>query len=76
MLLWSGMTANGVGNPVFIDGHITAMMYVSILCANLKTCTCKLGLEDHFCFQQKNDPKHIVLLTLANFCYTACFVGS
>ncbi len=52
------MAASGVGNSVFVDGHITAKMYVSILRANLKTSARKLGLEDRFRFQQDDDPKH------------------
>ncbi len=71
MLLWGGMTASGVGNPVFIDGHITAMMYVNIFHANLKTSVRKLGLEDCFRFQQDNDLKHTVLFTHEFLLYNA-----
>ncbi len=71
VLLWGGMTASGVGNLMFIYGHITAMMYVNILCANLKTSAHKLGLEDRFCFQQDNNLKHTVLFTREFLIYNA-----
>ncbi len=55
MLVRGCMAASGGGNLVFIDGHMTAMMYVNILRANLKTSARKLGLEDCFHFQQDNN---------------------
>ncbi len=56
---------------MFVEGHITATMYVSILHANLKTSARKSGLEDHFHFQQDNDPKHTVLFTRKFLLYNA-----
>ncbi len=47
------------------------MMYVNILRANLKTSARKLGLEDRFCFQQDNDPKHTVLFPRKFLLYNA-----
>ncbi len=75
VFLWGSMTASGVGNPVFIDEHITAMVYFNILRANLKTSARKLGLEDRFHFQQDNHPKHTVLFTREFLLYNA-LVGS
>ncbi len=57
------MAASGGGNLVFFDEHMTAMMYVNILHANLKTSARKLGLEDCFHFQQDNNLKHTALCT-------------
>ncbi len=71
VLVWGCMAASGGGNPVFIDGHTTAMMCVNILRANLKTSARKLGLEDCFHFQQDNNPKHTV-----HFCCITGLVGS
>ncbi len=61
--MWGCMAASGGGNLVFIDGHMTAMTYVNISRANLKTSARKLGLEDCFHFQQDNNPKHTVMCT-------------
>ncbi len=69
VLVWGSMAASGGGNPVFIDGHTTTIMYVNILCANLKTSARKLGLEDCFHFQQDNNLKHTVLRTCEYLLY-------
>ncbi len=69
VLVWSCMVASGGGNLVFIDEHMTAMMYVNILRANLKTSGRKLGLEDCFHFQQDNNWKHTMLCTFEFLLY-------
>lgn len=63
VLVWGCMAASGVGNLVFIEGHMTAQMYIDILRDNLKSSARKLGLENSFHFQQDNDPKHTAHLT-------------
>ncbi len=71
VLVWGCMAASGVGNLVFIDGHMTAMMYVDILHANLKTSARKLDLEDCIHFQQDDNPKHASLCARKCLLYNA-----
>ncbi|KAK7576331.1 hypothetical protein V9T40_001250 [Parthenolecanium corni] len=58
VLVWGCMAAKGVGNLEFIEGNMTAQMYIDILRTNLKSSARKLGLQNSFRFQQDNDPKH------------------
>ncbi|GFW12929.1 transposable element Tcb2 transposase [Trichonephila clavipes] len=62
VLIWGCMAANGVGKLCFIDGIMTACMYIDILRHNLQSSAQKLGLGT-FVFQQDNDPKHAANLT-------------
>ncbi len=71
MLIRGCKAASNVGNLVFIDGHMTPMMYVNILRANLKISARKLGLEDCFHFQLEDNPKHTVLCTCKFLLYNA-----
>lgn len=58
VLVWGCMSANGVGNLVFVDGIMDKMKYLDILKNNLKQSAQKLNLGSSFIFQQDNDPKH------------------
>lgn len=57
VLVWGCMSANGVGNLVFIDGIMDKMKYLDILKKIFKQSVQKLNLGSSFIFQQDNDPK-------------------
>lgn len=58
VLVWGCFSYNGVGNLVQIEEKLTGAGYVNILRNNLMPSVNRLGLLDHFVFQQDNDPKH------------------
>lgn len=58
VMVWGCMSADGVGNLVFIDGKMDQYVYKNILRQNLLSSARKLNLESDFVFQQDNDPKH------------------
>lgn len=62
-MVWGCVSSKGVGNLAFIDGNMTAKMYVTILQDNLKKSVEDLNLQDTFVFQQDNDPKHTAIIT-------------
>ena len=57
VMVWSCMTANGVGNLVLIDGTMHKEKYEKILAENVKQSAKKIKMRS-FTFQQDNDPKH------------------
>ena len=56
--MWGCMSANGVGNLIFIDGIMDKNVYLNILKTNINESAQKMGLENDFYFQEDNDPKH------------------
>lgn len=58
VMVWGCMSANGVGNLVFIEGKMLKEDYRAILKENLMASARKLGLKRELIFQQDNDPKH------------------
>lgn len=71
MLVWGCMVASGVGNLAFIEGKMTAYIYIDILRSNLKSSARKVVLEESFIFQHDNDPKHTALKTREWLLYNA-----
>lgn len=58
VMVWGCMAANGVGKLQFIDTTMDKFQYLNILNENLKPSVNKLGLQDVYCFQHDNNPKH------------------
>lgn len=59
LMIWSCMTASGVGYVCGIDGRMNAEDYTHILNTDLLDTLENYGLEtDNIIFQQDNDPKH------------------
>lgn len=58
VMVWGCISAAGVGELVFIDTTMNAIMYRNILRENLKKSAAKMGIENSFKFYQDNDPKH------------------
>ena len=57
-MVWGCMSANGVGNLVFIDGILNQYGYINILKENLIPSAEKLGIRSTFKLYADNDPKH------------------
>ena len=58
-MVWGCMSWEGVGNLVRIDGKMDGDLYVQILEEDLQQSLEGWGKDqDHFIFQQDNDPKH------------------
>lgn len=58
IMFWGCFSANGPGNLVKVDGIMRKEHYVKILEENIWQSAEKLGLGQHWTFQQDNDPKH------------------
>ena len=58
IMFWGCFSANGPGNLVKVDGIMRKEDYVKILEENIWQSAEKLGLGQHWTFQQDNDPKH------------------
>lgn len=58
VMVWGCMSANGVGNLVFIDGILNQYGYINILKENLIPSAEKLGIRSTFKLYADNDPKH------------------
>lgn len=58
VMVWGSISANGVGNLVFIEGILDSIEYVRILSENLDISVEKAGLGKDYIFMQDNDPKH------------------
>lgn len=58
VMVWGCMSAQGVGNLVFIDSTMNHHMYLNILKQNLKSSAENMGILNSFKFYQDNDPKH------------------
>jgi transposase len=58
VMVWGSMSRAGVGELIFIDGIMDALMYCDILRQGIPQSVQRLGLPAHFVFQQDNDPKH------------------
>lgn len=56
VLMWSCMSAAGVGKLHFIDGVMKSHMYCSKFKEKMLRSLCALG--HHAIFQHDNDPKH------------------
>lgn len=58
VMVWGCMASNGVGNLEFIESTMDKFQYLNIIKKNIPESATKLGLGNHFMFQQDNDPKH------------------
>lgn len=63
VMVWGYMAASGTGNQAIIDGIMNARKYVENLQHHLLEIAEKLRLQEHFSFQQHNDPKHKARIT-------------
>ena len=63
VIVWGCMAANGISNLCFIDGIITACMYIDILRLNLKSIAQKIWFRNVICISTGQLPKHSVNLT-------------
>jgi Transposase and inactivated derivatives len=57
VLVWTCMSATGVGILHFIEGIMNHIMYIDILKENLRSSAIKIGMGNQFIFQQDNVPK-------------------
>ncbi len=74
VLMWDCKAGSGVGNLVFIDGHMTAMMYVDILHARRPVLVNWIQRTASIC--SRTPIQSILRCALANFCCTTRLVGS
>ena len=54
VMVWGCISYKGVGRIAIVDGNIDSIAYVRILAENLFSSIDKMGLNDHFIFQQDN----------------------
>ena len=62
-MVWGCMSAQGVGELVFIEGKMKYPQYLQILKNNLKKSAENMGILNCFKFYQDNDPKHTSMVT-------------
>lgn len=58
VMCWGCFCANGVGDLIFIEGNMDAVMYSDILEDHVVTSAQRLGLKRGWQLLQDNDPKH------------------
>lgn len=58
LMVWSHMSAAGVGDLVIIEGIMDQHAYFDILKTHLRSSVEKMGILDTFRFYQDNNPKY------------------